>query len=142
MIKHLASVIALSLALVLAGCGWLKDTSQSVAGAHVDCTTRKAKTQTAQLGTAVDMLLAAATAPDGKVDWTQLKAATRQFALDTGGCVLAASVARALTPTVPRADAPQSSPLQWDPVALAEGWEAVRAEQFGGRHFKLAGGTL
>lgn len=112
-----------------------------VAGDVVDCMTPAAKDAIGAFGPAMADVVRNATSSDGKVDWNPVKAVASPLKTPAQRCVLAAVIAEALRPSKPRADEPQSSPLQWDPASLAQGFEEVRAE-WGGSSFKLESGTL
>jgi hypothetical protein len=133
------------LALLLtacSSCSWLQSESKEVAGDVVDCTTAQAKELGTQFGPVVDELLTNATGNDGSVDWTRIRTATKSFALDTGACVLASAVARALAPKTSDPNAPQAAGLEVDVVALRQGFEQLRNEAYGGKSFKTELGVL
>lgn len=137
--KHLILALALTLTFAAcSSCSSLKQEVKSVASDVVDCTTQNARTLTDQFAPLVDELLRHATGGDGKIDWAPVKDATKQFALDAGGCVLATVVARHQAP--PKADpaAPQVSNLEADPRALLAGFR----ELYPGKRFVTPVGEL
>ncbi|MDQ3295057.1 MAG: hypothetical protein M3619_00545 [Myxococcota bacterium] len=129
------------LALVVPACGWLQEEAKAARKDLVDCTTTRARGFEQQFGPVVDQLLLNASGGDGKVNWDIVKSATKTFAAEAGGCVLAGAVLRALTPRDVDPNAPQSSPQIIDPITLRQGWESARAD-YGGQKFKLEAGTL
>lgn len=136
-------VLALCLLpLVFASCGTARRVAGDVAGDVVDCTSASARGLIDQFGPVVDAVLVAATGGDGKVDGAQLKTAVKNFGVDLGGCVLASSVRRALTPAPDDPAAPRLSPVQADPAALQALFEAIRKETLSGKRYKLAEGDL
>ncbi len=139
--KTLILLAILVLAVTCSACGWLQQEAKAARKSIIDCTTSSAKGIEKQFGPVVDQLLLDAAGGDGRVDWSIVKSATKSFAAEAGGCVLAGAVLRALKPRAVDPDAPQSSPQIIDPVTLRQGWESVRAD-YGGVKFKLEAGTL
>lgn len=121
-----------------AGCAALKRESHATASDVVDCTTATARAHAAEYGALLEQVILAATAPSGEVDFAPVRAAAAGFGIETGGCALAATIARLLEARVPestRAAAPGRDELR-------ASWESLRREQLGGRRFKVAGGVL
>jgi len=111
-------------------------------GAIVDCTTKSTKALSAQFAPLVDALLVRATdSTTGKVDWSPIKSATKSFAADTGGCVLAAVVQRYLHPAPPDPNAPQTEPLKVDLDSLRAGFNETRSD-LGGKTYLTSEGSL
>ncbi len=130
-----------TLALLVAGAGLASCSGvQRAAGSVVDCATGSAPSLTSQFGPLADDAIAAATREDGSIDVDRLKRAARNFAWDTAGCVFAVAIARAMAVSAPRGLL--ATPGGPKPAQLRAAWEAVRAEQLGGRRFELAGGTV
>lgn len=138
----LASIAIAVGAVTSAGCAATKREVRDVADDIVDCTAANAQQLTAQFGPLIDSLLRAATQPDGRIDWVPIKAATKGFAWDTGACVLAEIVARALRPPVEDPTAPKISPLVADPAELRSGFDELRRELWDGRRFRTKHGVL
>jgi len=137
----LLSKIAIALtacAWLLCACAWFKSESKAVAGDVVDCTTSSAASQIREYGPLVDSMLVYATDGGGKINGDAVKAASKGFAMNVGGCVLADSIARALTPKPTDPNAPKASPLEADPDSLRDAIGAL----YPGKHFKTANGTL
>lgn len=126
---------------LLSGCGATKGAMGRVAAGAIDCMTPTAKDAIAAFGPAISSVVRNATGDDGRVDWEPVKAIAAPLKTSAQRCVLAAVIAEALRPRVPRPDAPQSSPLQWDPVSLEQGFDEIRAG-WGGPTFQLEGGAL
>jgi hypothetical protein len=138
-----ASVIPLLLLVGLAsshGCAGVERAGRVAAGV-IDCMTPTAKDAIGQFGPAVAELLRNATDSRGVVDWQPMRVVGRSLTTPAARCVLASVVAEALRPKAPRADAPQSSPLQWDPASLSAGFDSTRSD-WGGATFALELGTL
>lgn len=119
-------------------CGALKSETKGVAGDVVDCTTTSALSSIKQFGPTVDSVLVVATNADKTVDVDRIKDAARGFATDAARCVLADAIARALNPKADDPNAPKSSPLEADPVALRQAF----AELAGGKSYHTEHGTL
>lgn len=138
-----AGAIAVSLLLIVAvaGCDRTKTALGNVAGATIDCMAPDAASAIAAFAPAIADVLRNATAPDGRVDWTPVRAVAAPLKTAAQRCVLASVISEALRPSTPHADEPQASALQWDPVSLAAGFETVRAE-WGGQKFRLETRTL
>jgi hypothetical protein len=124
--------------MLLVSCSWLRSESRETAKNVVDCTSASVRSLNRQFGPVVEDMLVQATNDDGSVDWERVKHATAGFAVDTGMCVLADVVARALVPVQKLVNAPKSSPLEVDPAKLRAGF----AELAGGRQFKTEAGLL
>ncbi len=145
--KMNSSIFALTLVCALlgaacsGGCAGAQERAGRVAADTIDCLAPAAADAVATFGPAVANVVRNATSPDGSVDWTPIKDTARSLKTPAAQCVLASVIAEAMRPPKPRADAPMSSPLQWDPVSLARGWEEQRAA-WGGSHYQLAGGVL
>lgn len=143
-VLSLATIGALCFAI---GCSAAKQGARAVAGDVVDCTIGVAKQHSDEYGTLIEAVLRGATRGDGSVDWSTVKAATKGFGVQTGGCVLATVVGRLAT-AGHRKPAPQgllgdaAGPPEPDPTALVAGFAAARAELFGGARFKTAAGEL
>lgn len=123
-------------------CDKLKSTATLGGKILVDCTKHETARVVDQLAPLAEKILVDAIDPDGKVDWQPVKDLAKGFTADVGGCVLSDVVARALKPSPPDPDAPQSSPLQVDRDALAAGFAELKADLFGGVTFKTASGEL
>lgn len=135
------SVLLLLLALAII---WVPIVSASCSGGQrraaiesvVDCTIGVGKQHADEYSALIEQVLRAATSPDGSVDWTVVRAAAVGFGLETGGCAIAAAVVRLLAaPPGYRAGSPA-------PSTVRAGWELLRAEQLGGRRFRVAGGAV
>lgn len=124
------------------GCGQLKDEARAAAKSVVDCTTTAATAALTEYGPTVEQVIVDAAQSDGKLDWERVKSATKSYASDAARCVLATTVARLMKSPAASPGAPQSATLWLEPIALARGWEAMRAEQLAGAKFKLSEGTL
>jgi hypothetical protein len=123
-------------------CSALESTAKQTAHDLVDCTTSKAREAIDQYGGVVDAALELATDGSGHVDKGKLLDSAKNFAIDTGGCVLADAIARALSSHSDDPNAPKSSPLDADPVALRQAFEQLKAEKYGGKSFQTPHGTL
>lgn len=132
----LACVLIIAAPFALSSCGWMKRETKAVASDIVDCTKANAVAAALEYGPLVDSVLASALSDTGKVDWKSVKAATKNFALDTGGCVLAAAIERLKQP---RGQDSQASPLAVDVADLEAGWTLLRRTQFDGKTFALGG---
>lgn len=137
-VRTLTLMILPLLILLGCNCGAVKQEARAVAGDVVDCTTANARTLTEQFAPLVDSLLRHATGVDGKIDWAPVKDATKQFALDAGGCVVANVVARHLAPRLADPTAPQVAGLELDQAALAAGFR----ELYPGKKFLTPSGEL
>lgn len=127
---------------LLCSCTQLKDEARATAKDVIDCTTATAKAAIAEYSPTVEAVIVDAAGSEGKLDWERVKAATKTYASDAARCVLASTVQRLLRPPGTSSDAPQSSPLWLEPIAVARGWEDLRATQLHGVRFKLPDGTL
>ncbi|MGN6103746.1 MAG: hypothetical protein ACTHU0_01455 [Kofleriaceae bacterium] len=123
------------------GCRWLERTSGPLAAAVIDCMTPAARQAIGEFGPALSTVLRDATGSDGSVDWEPVRASALPLKSAASQCVIAAVVDAAMRPTEPAPGAPQAAPLRWDPVALREGWEALRAD-LGGASYRLPSGVL
>jgi hypothetical protein len=132
----LAGSFIVAAPFALAACGWLKSETKAVASDVVDCTKANAVSAAMEFAPLVDSMLASALSDTGKMDWASVKAATKSFALDTGGCVLAAAIERLKQP---RGQDSQASPLAVDLADLEAGWSLLRRTQFEGKMFALGG---
>lgn len=131
-----AFLIAL-LVLILSGCSWFRSEAKHAGYTTIDCTTSKAKDAIKQFAPTVEQLIVNTIDTAGRADWNMVESATKDFAADVGGCVLAATVSRLL------AEAQQagvmSAPIEIDHTDLARRWEQLRASRYGGALFKGAG---
>lgn len=131
--------------LVLTSCAWLKSNAKEAAADVVDCTTAKAKAAVVAFAPLVTSVVVDSIDAAGRADWTKLKSTTSGLgsaAVDRGtrelfGCAMQAVVNRLTDPQLLEGR-PQSEAVAVDPVALSSGWSAMRAEVFGGVHFKGA----
>lgn len=106
----------------------------------VDCTKNEISGLTKQFGPLVDsLIIAGLDQSTGKLNWDPIKTATKDFAQDTGMCVLASSVQRVLRAGKPGASL---SPLKVDEASIMSGFDAVRSEKAPGKKFKTAEGAL
>lgn len=137
-----ATVGVLAVAALIVACASIRREAKAVAGDVVDCTTAHAHQLTEQFGPLVDDMIRAATQPDGRIDWAPIRAATKSFAVDAGGCVLAAAVLRALTAPAADPAAPQLAPHAPDQALLRAGFDDLRRERFGGVRFRTELGEL
>lgn len=124
--------------LLLTSCG---PKGSRVVGDVVDCTAPTARDLVKQFGPTLDLVLARAATTEGSIDWQSVRAASQNFALDAGACVLATTVARVLADK-PNPDAPNSAPLEIDKTKLREGFEVLRSGSFGGKRFHTEAGDL
>lgn len=138
--KTILALIILPLAVLgCDACAGAVREGKAIAGDVVDCTTASARTLTDQFAPLVDQLLRNATGGDGKIDWAPVKDATKQFALEAGGCVLANVIARhQAAPVKADPDAPQVANLEADPKALLAGFR----ELYPGKRFVTPLGEL
>ncbi len=127
---------------LMCGCGQLKDEARATGKTLVDCTTTTAAAAIAEYSPTVEQVLVDAAQGDGRLDWERVKSATRAYASDAARCVLATTIARVMKSPAASPGAPMSSPLWLEPIALARGWEELRATQLGGAKFKLELGAL
>lgn len=118
------------------GCSAIKDEASATARTVVDCTKATALEAIHEYGPTVEQVLVDAVNGDGKLDKDRAKAAVKTYASDTARCVLAATIARLMTPPSSDPAAPQAEPLQVDLAALQE----LRKEQLGDVRYKLPGG--
>lgn len=127
--------------LALAGAVWLNvgcgATTKRLKGVVIDCTTENSTTLTREFGPTVDALLRAATQPDGRMDWSIIRAAAKSFGLDTGACVLANAIAGITSQQTSGASAMSTSPLR-----TREEFRALSVELFDGHTFRTANGDL
>jgi hypothetical protein len=119
-------------------CATLKSGGKAVASDAIDCTKAEAMKAITQFAPVVDALLVYSTGGDGKIDTAALKSASKSFARDVGGCVVADAIVRALKPAPADPNAPKSSPLVADPVSL----RAAIADLYPGASFHTASGDL
>ena len=136
----LLGVLALVMVLA-AGCGAAERVGR-VARGTVDCMTPAAVSAINTYGLAVATVLRHATADDGSVDWSPVKAIAKKLRDPAARCVLAAAVDEALHPSNPDPDAPQAEAQLVNAASLLVGFEEVRAELFDGARFQLDGRTL
>lgn len=136
-----AVVLLVAISSSQIGCGRAKASLGRVAGGVVDCLAPSAKDAIAELAPAFGAVLRDATSGSGTVDWAPVRAVAAPLKSALSRCAFASVIAEALRPSSPRADAPQSSPLQWDPVSLSAGFEELRVD-WGGQQFQLSGGLL
>lgn len=131
----LMAILALLAAVWLTvGCG---ATTKRLGGVVIDCTTENSTTLTREFGPTVDALLRAATQPDGRMDWSQIRSAAKSFGLDTGACVLANAIAGITSQQTSGAAAMATSPQR----TRAE-FRALSLELFGGHTFRTTNGDL
>lgn len=123
------------------GCAWMKSESKVAAGDVVDCTGATAKAHIKEYGPLADAALVYMTGGDGHVDKAAVKSSAIGMLVETGGCVLADAVARALTPHADP-NAPKSSPLEADRASLLAAFESVRSEQLAHKKFHTPHGDL
>ncbi|HWU86215.1 MAG TPA: hypothetical protein VN253_03025 [Kofleriaceae bacterium] len=144
------AVLMLTVAMIVAtiisaaaGCSSVRDASREVASDVVDCTTVHVHEHASQYGALLEAALLAATQLDGSVDWAPIRTVAKSFAAETGGCVLAGVVQRALAPRPPPATVlPQVAPLVPNPASVRAGFDELRREQFNGRRFRTDLGVL
>ncbi len=141
------SIVMLALAIAgfvfVASCGILSSSTAKGFGKDVvDCTTSSAKSTINQFGPVVASYLAHSVDGGGRIDWSSIKADTKSFGADVGGCVLASVVSDALHPKPVDPNAPKSSTLVLDPADLRAGFEDLRRSSLGGKTFHTEAGTL
>lgn len=141
MVKMTARLLLLPFVLLFGatfcGCNTLKEEARATAKSVVDCTTSTALQAINEFGPTVEAVIVNAIDSAGKVDVERVKSATKTYATDTARCVLAATIARFMKPPSLDPNAPQSSPLAVDLVAL----DGLRKDQIGGQRYKLPDGT-
>lgn len=143
MIRLLLSIVLAASLVACSSCSWLQSEAKEVRGDIVDCTTAGAIALAHQFGPLAEEVITQATSDDGKVDWTRVKETAKSLAKDTGACVIASVVARALTPRPATAlGVPQSQSLELDRAALRAGWDELAAELYGGMKYKTQHGLL
>jgi hypothetical protein len=125
-----------------AGCDTLKSAGNAGKQILVDCTKKEVATVVDELGPVVEHLIVDTIDGEGSIDWDPIKESATKWTAEIGGCIVADVVSRALAPPPTDPKAPQISPLQVDHTKLRQGFEAFRAERFGGIHFKTRSGTL
>lgn len=130
----MAIIALLSAVWLTIGCG---ATTKRLGGVVIDCTTENSTTLTREFGPTVDALLRVATQPDGRMDWSIIKAAAKSFGLDTGACVLANAIAGITSQQTPGASAMATSPQR----TRAE-FRALSLELFEGHTFRTMKGDL
>lgn len=127
----------LAFAVGIAGCGWLKSTSRTVADHAVDCTTAQAVKVAGELGSVVRPAVVAAVAGG---DWAPLKTLAKDGTAEVLGCLLA-NVATDLERAI--RGAPKTHAQQLDPDQLHAGVRALLVERFGNaRTFQTPLGAL
>ncbi len=129
-------LLFLALLLMLTSCSWFKSEAKNAGAAIVDCTTDKAQDAIEQFAPTVEQLIVNTVDAAGRADWTMIKSATKDFAADVGGCVLAATVTRLLVEA--HEAGVMSSPIAIDRAELAARWDELRATRYGGALFRGA----
>lgn len=132
------------------GCGPVKEVSRDVAGNVVDCGATQLGELVAHVLPFVQSAIKAATQPDGRIEWSHVRALVDQSTdgtpyapgkpLPVGvqiiGCAVAATVGEA--PAAPTASLIPAITAE----AVRSDWEGLRAYAFGGYRFKTAAGTF
>lgn len=128
-----------------AGCGPVREAAREAVSSTIDCTVGNAAELAPYVIPFAESVLRAATQPDGRVDWSQLRAlltrSTDGHAYEPGRPLPAGIevVSCAIAAAVMRSRAPASIVAR---TAVDPGFEGLRAEVLGGRSFKTAQGTL
>lgn len=135
-----AAVLAL-VAFGFHGCATTKAAAGRVAGDVVDCMKPDAKAAIGELAPAFRDIVKNATADNGRVDWAPVRAVAAPLKSAATRCAFTAVIAEVLRPKT-TAGAPQSSALEADPADVMTGFEAIRADYFGGATFELGAERL
>ena len=132
-----ALLFVLLLLMICPGCSWFKGEAKHAGANIVDCTTDKAQSAIRQFAPTVEQLVVNTVDAAGHADWNMIESATKDFAADVGGCVLAATVTRLLAEA--HQSGVMSEPLAIDRAELAHRWDQLRLQRYGGALFKGAG---
>ena len=145
---RMSKTIALFAAAVIVLTTWFGCTKDGkptefgkLVGNIVDCTTPGARDLISEFGPVLEQLIASSTGADGQVDWQRIKDATKSFAVEAGGCVLASAV-QALQGSALKTPPGALRGVPVDPEVLRRGFEEIRASQLAGKRFKTESGEL
>lgn len=132
-------LLAVGMAATSTSCSSAQRVRDAAVDVAVDCTGATVRSHLDQYGSLLEKAVRDALRSDGTVDGDALRDAAKGLAIETGGCVLVQVVARVLG-ALPHYRATAEA---YDPATrLREAWEAIRAEQFGGRRFRVDGGEV
>jgi hypothetical protein len=129
-------------AVVSSGCATAADTGKQAASGFVDCMKPEAKGAALELAPAFLDILENAIGNDGRIDWAPVRSVAGALTSDATRCAFTTAIALAMQPHALGAEAPQSAELAADPADVRAGFEAIRAELYGGTRFKLESGIL
>ena len=146
-IEAAASKAATLLVLLFAGvtlistssCGWLKSEGAATGKAAVSCLTSTAKSQITQYGPVVEkIVIDSIDSATRQVDWAPVTSLTKNFAMNSGMCVLADVVGRIIAPKAAGSGAPQTAPIDVDADSVLAGFHAIA----GGQAYETKYGTI